>query len=166
MNQSLTYQQALERHPEQVADVLRQVRKGRSKTKNADPSTWTWSYDWCVEIHGSFSFEDLLSGKQEEERQVRLSRSLEERVNGLIRDSHVALRGHTGSSDVPSEVLREHYTETVTAEMAEEARAAAMSPEQRHQEAQEALRYLMGPRNKGFMAISIPITTAKDSTDV
>ena len=151
MNQPLPYEQALERHPEQVADVIRQVRKGRSKTKNTDPSTWTWSYTWCVEIHGC-SIEDMFREAGREKPVL----SLEERVDDLLRRSHVALSGHTRSSDVSSEVLRDHYTRSVTEEMTEEARIAALSPAERDQQVQDALRYLTGPKNKGFVAIHFP----------
>jgi len=41
----LTYREALTRHPDEVASLLRRLRHGNSKHKNAKPEEVSWRYD-------------------------------------------------------------------------------------------------------------------------
>jgi hypothetical protein len=56
MHKDITYQKAIQDHPEQVADVIRQIKTSRSKFSNTDPETWIWYYHfaaWGRYVQGS-----------------------------------------------------------------------------------------------------------------
>ena len=65
MNKDITYAEALAKHPTEVAEIVRLMRKGRSKAKNTDPATWSWSYSWCESFPDmDTSFESLFSEEE------------------------------------------------------------------------------------------------------
>jgi hypothetical protein len=82
--------------------------------------------------------------------------SLEERVSDVLpRCRGVHLSGHSQIEFVSSEVLRDYYTKVYLEQIEEEQRVTNLTPEQKERELQEALAWLMGPKNKGFMAIGV-----------
>lgn len=107
MNITITYETALARHPMQVAEILKDLAKSRSKDKDMDPTHYKWEYSWCISVK-SCSFADILSGKGQEPE----TRTLEERI-GFV--SLYATKGRkygcaaTGIKDpLPPEVLAWH----------------------------------------------------------
>jgi hypothetical protein len=78
MNTPISYDEALKRHPVQVAEIMAKHAKTRGKDKDVDPTHFTWEYSWGISIQG-FSFADLLSGKDQEPE----TRTLEERIGSV-----------------------------------------------------------------------------------
>ena len=66
MKHEVPYAVLLERHPEAVAEALRELRRSRSKFRNDPPETLKWYYTWGIEIPhgphpwGKAAFEDRL----------------------------------------------------------------------------------------------------------
>lgn len=154
MNLPLSYEDALSKHPAEVAEVIRIARKSRSKFRNSDPATWKWEYIWS----------ELIEGGVMSIREVLLSppggpdtRPLEERVNACLARCGVTLRGSGWWTEISSEVLREYHTEYYRKLIEEEGRRNAMTKEEVEEGFQESLRFLTGPRNKGFMAIKVDV---------
>lgn len=164
-NLDTTYEQALSRHPAEVAEIVKGVRKGKARDKDTDPATWRWCYTWGTRIEGGGSLAELLSEKLEPYH-IKLSRmTLDERVTDEVRRSvPVALYGRVPSGrtggqealpDFPPEVgalIRSRHE----ADLKEVARVSALSPEEKEAERREALNYLTGPRNRGFLAFTRP----------
>lgn len=163
----VSYEEALARHPDGVASILKQVRSGKAKDKDRDATTWKWTYSWGTRIDGGISsLADLLSGKHEPYH-VKLARmTLDERVADEVhRSKPVHLVGRTpsfktrGVADMhpdyfPPEaeaLIREGHASQV----AEQARVAGLTQEQRDDEVRAALAYLTGPKNRGFMAVRV-----------
>ena len=140
MKQNLTYAEACEKHPNEVAEIITAMRKGRSKFKGTDPSTWLWSYDWgcrAVRVTGT----DL-----EARIRARLATA-----DGLVSlGAQPVSRGSREWAKVSVEVLRPWATEIETKALAEEARYANMTEDERRAEIREALGFLTGPKNSGF----------------
>jgi len=156
MNISLTYEQALDKHPTEVAAILQLVRKSRRKNKNTAPDTWSWSYSWAENVPNDafLSFAQMLT--QEEPWSVREARKpTEQRINERLANCSVCLLGNGHAADVSAEVLREHVTESIEKQAKEEQRVANLTPEQQQKEQQDALAWLMGPKNSGFMAFGV-----------
>lgn len=94
MKIEITYEQALERHPEETAKIIAAFRKSRSKHKTSDPSTWLWVYSYCVRVN-SMSFSDLLSGKQSNELD-RYTASIEDLVADQVSRTSTLLQAECG----------------------------------------------------------------------
>ena len=162
MKLPLSYEDALAKHPDEVAEVIAQMRKSRSKFRNSDPSAWKWSYDWGERIEGgAMSAADLF--KPQKPKPVL---SLEERVEDCLRRCEVNLCGNGGYAPVSSDVIREVTTKRYQDEIAEEHRVAGLSQEERDEETREALAFLRGPRNKGFMSFDVVVPSTFRSAEV
>lgn len=176
MDVPISYEEALARHPAEVAAILRDVRRGKAKDKDRDAATWKWTYSWGTRIDGGISsLADLLSGKHEP-WPVKLARmTLDERVaDEVSRSKPVHLVGRTpsfktrGWADMhpdyfPPEaeaLIREGHASQV----AEQARVAGLTQEQRDAEVRGALEYLMGPKNRGFVALRVAPSSEIDGT--
>ena len=62
---TLSYEEMLRRHPAEVAEIISKLRKGKSKVRDADPATITWTYQACVLIEGSGTLAHILGGGAE-----------------------------------------------------------------------------------------------------
>lgn len=154
MNNSITYEDALLKHPEQVADIIQQMRKSRIKNKNTEPSTWNWSYTWCQEVE-CCDIEEMLSsmfsGERERKERERKALPLEERITRELSKCRVSLSGHSRSSPVSTEVLRDEYRKMLIEQISEEERDSNMSPEECQTALDESLRELS--KSPGFFAV-------------
>jgi len=143
MNQKLTYTEACEKHPAEVTQIIAAMRKGRSKFKGTDPSTWLWSYSWacrCVRVTGT-------------ELDSRINARLETANGKVVLAAQPNPRGSCEVVKVSVEVLRPWATECETKALAEETRVANMTVDERMSEIREALAFLTGPKNSGFVAV-------------
>lgn len=147
---TLSYEEMLRRHPAEVAGIVAKIRKGKSKHREADPATLTWTYQACVLIENSGSFADFLNGKMERTERKWEAMSLEEKVADQMRRTNTcvcaSLGRWYGSSDViasPPE-LEQNARAALYAEAAENARLDAMTPDEREEEIADLLGQLSG----------------------
>lgn len=167
MDVTVTYEEALARHPDAVRAITTKIKKGKSKEKDSDPATWDWSYSWGTMVEGSTSLADLLSGKHEPWHVKQARMTLDERVADEVRRSKPV---HLVAATKPRHKTRGYETldkdyfppeaeKSIRAghreRMRDEARYAAMSQEERDAEVRGALEFLTGPRNKGFVAVRV-----------
>lgn len=151
MELPVDYATALELYPEAVAEAVAMLRKSRSKHRKADPVTLKWKYWWCVEIR-AYTFTELLDGTAQERGKDRHEMTLDERVADEVKRSHVSVvvaNNYHGKLGTVPDVIRELIEEGHKGNMAEEARVAAMSDEEREARTQEVLQQLRG--SPGFM---------------
>jgi hypothetical protein len=73
----IPYETALARHPREVAEVMANLAKSRSKDPDCDPTHFVWTYSWGISVR-SGSLADLLKGAFPTE-----TRSLEERIGSI-----------------------------------------------------------------------------------
>jgi hypothetical protein len=121
MKIDISYDQVLLRYPEQAKEVIAIVRKGKSKNKDADPSSFSWYFDWM--------------------QSMDMTKPLEERLL-------IALYAKIGRSEngvrirnIPDEILN-FYKEQDRIKEQERARYAALTPEQKQAEFENALAKL------------------------
>lgn len=154
----LTYEEALERHPAEVAAVIKQVLKGRSKFRLTDPATWTWRYNWSERVEGGPHDIESMFFKP----RPRTNLPLEARVDACLLRCGTHLQGAGGYVEVSSEVLREHLTGVYRERIAEEEAQALKTPEQVAEDVRVALEFLQGPRNREFFSFALPIPVQVD----
>jgi len=149
----LPYEEALSRHPEGVAEILRKLRAGKSKSRNAAPETFTWSYQGCVEVTGSGSLATVLANHMKPAPVM----SLDEKVADQLSRTRVSLcgtvgrwAGHADVSTMPAEV-EAYARKGFEKEAAEEARLAALTPAQRKAEVEDLLKQLR--KSPGFFEL-------------
>lgn len=143
----IPYTDLLVSHPDAVKEALNKLRKGKSKVRSDPPESFTWGFEWCVEIDDPRSIHDILSGQ-------RLPRSeqevpIEDRVRDYARRCGVCVvvrKGHASSvskqlSETP-EVILAQYRNGLNADHVEQARLKALSPEERERERQDILSQL------------------------
>jgi len=161
----ITYALANARHPQQVAEVMANLRRGKSKNRLAAPTDLQWGYDWSVEIRSApFSnIIEVLTGKAKDVKGLDPEpRTENEAVADYARRVYILLSatigGKTWYSDTPVPPLPKEVEDQFRAnfrrDATEKARIEALSPEEREAELQAALRPLS--RSPGFMAIQIP----------
>jgi hypothetical protein len=149
----ISYEIALSRHPDEVAACIKQVRKGKAKSKNEPPETWSWHYCWATKVK-AFSFSDILSGKLKRDKWPNMT-AQERTIDEVTRSLPVELMGEPpgnrtcGRTDLssiffPPEV-QEQIFDKHESNILEEKRLASLSPAQRQKEVQELLRQLHGP---------------------
>lgn len=149
----LTYEEALAKHPAEVAAVIKQVLKSRSNFRLTDPATWTWRYNWSERVEGGpHDIESMFFNPP-----PRTNLPLEARVDACLLRCGTHLQGAGGYVEVSSEVLREHQTAFYRERIAEEEAQALKTPEQVAEDVRVALEFLQGPRNRGFFALPIPV---------
>jgi hypothetical protein len=147
----------LRRHPAEVAEIVAKLRKGKSKVRDADPATFTWTYDACVRIEGSGTLAHILGGGAERAQRKWDALTLEEKVADTVRRTSVGISaklgrwwGGSGVIPNPPEVA-ENARVNLMAQAAEQARADALTPEERRREVEGLLKQL--GRDPGFAAI-------------
>lgn len=146
----LSYEEARRQYPDRVDEVMTKLRKGKSRHRDAAPEELEWSIEYGVLVPGQLvTFADLIVGRVEDPRERRSRMSLDERVEEIVQGVTAYLRGKIGrfiafSSQIEGcpEEVRAAIRRGVEEDMAEEARVAALSPEERQAEAEEALRQL------------------------
>ena len=94
---TLTYEEAVQAHPVEAAEVLKKLRKSRSKHKNTDPATLTWAYEMAVTIQCD-SLLDILAGKKRYDADF----TLDEQVADYVSRCHVVLGVLNYSATVPT----------------------------------------------------------------
>jgi hypothetical protein len=102
---TLTYEEALSENPGAVAEVLKTLRKSRSKNKKADPATLSWSYGMALSVQ-CLSLMDRLSGKKEYDEDF----TLDQKVADYMSRCTVWLSGggYTAPVAVPAFVGEDH----------------------------------------------------------
>lgn len=149
----LSYSEARNRYPEHVAQVISNFRKGKSKFKSTPPELMAWGLDWCVQIDGGNSLEDLLSGNIPKAPEL----TEDEDVADYANRCSVSLGAKVGKSTwysaklaTPLEILNQ-YRKCVRERNAEAARFAALTPAEQDAETQKALKQLRG--SPGFFEL-------------
>ena len=52
MEIKISYANAKQRYPEQVADVTKQIRNSGSKFRDTEPASWGWVFSWSLRATG------------------------------------------------------------------------------------------------------------------
>lgn len=124
------YEDLCVRYPEAVAKIIAKLRRGKSVHREALPETLHWEYTY---------------GIRHDDGAVTV-RGLEERIAERSSQTFVAVSadigrwwGSSSITGVPEEIVRMHRIEMEERE-AQEARVRALSPEERSQERDKALR--------------------------
>ena len=142
---SVTHAVVLDRHPDAVAVLVRKIRRGKSPRRDTDPATWDWSYAWGT--WGGYP-----TGTVDERVLDEVRRSV---PVGLHADVGRAWASLALTPDFfPPEglaLIRAGHERAV----AEEVRHGLSSPAERAAELADALAFLTGSRNKGFLAIGM-----------
>lgn len=150
MRLPIEYEEARRCWPEAVAEIVAKLRKGKSAHRDADPSTLEWGIEWCVRVRG-FTFGEIVN------RDV-LPPTPGERAKENAKNSTAWLGARKGRwagtssalKDLPQEV-EDFYARSAKGEEEEQARIAALTPEERTAEVKKALAVLS--KGKGFVAI-------------
>lgn len=162
MDVPVPYEVVVQRHHDEWKAIVIKVRKGKSKDKHTDPATWDWSYSWGTRI----GLPDDYDGSLVPFPKLVVKLTLDERVGDeVFRSKPVHLVGQPPSHRTRAyQTLAPDYFPPEAekairnghiARMKEEKRQAALTPEESAAEIEAALDYLMGPRNKGFMALRV-----------
>jgi hypothetical protein len=160
MRRLVTYEEALKRHPQRVAEALARLRKSKSKWRNAEPETLMWAYSWCKQVKGMSFPEMLASVKNPQPKKVLTEQQrVDEEIGAYILGLDIETPGaHYWSEkfsvvDMPPEIVDE-VRARIQADMKEEARLATLTPEQRGAEVEGLLKQLRG--KPGFFEVRIP----------
>ena len=138
-----TYPSILKNYPNEVAEVMSNLRKGKSKHKCAKESDLVWSYSWVTRIEGGgFLLSDLLNGK----KQVNIETAT---VCGKIG----RWQGYSSlCNPLPKEVV--DYIAKLASDAAEKQRISdARSPEEKKAYMESLLKQLR--RSPGFMEFKL-----------
>lgn len=90
MKVPLTYAEAKQRHPQEVAAAVRALRASSSKHKLAAPSKIEWEYVIAVRVEG-FSMEEVRTGAVLKRMAERSKLPLETRIQDRLNDSSAIL---------------------------------------------------------------------------
>jgi hypothetical protein len=111
------------------------------KPKKYFPEEYDWSYDWGVEIDNSYNPERWDPAK------ICVSLSISKGTSRSWKNIDCGV-------DIPPEIAR-HESDRIQKAVEERYRVAHLSPEEKQRKLDEALVYLTGPKNKGFIALRI-----------
>lgn len=157
-----TFDDVRENYHSALTEVLSRRARGNSRAKTIAPSMLEWSYRWS-EFVECVSPSDLVQGKGQ-----RKQETVEEEFARRCRNSTawvVAKGGRTvwSSANLPTlpEPVKAGIRRLCEERVKEETRYTAMTPAQRDGELRDALKYLMGTKNKGFVVLSIPSKDGK-----
>jgi hypothetical protein len=156
---ALSYEEVIKRHPTEVTKILTNLRKGKSKNREATAIELDWSYECCVQIKG-YTLAEVFGGVVEADQEERSELSVDDRVADQVSRTTVWLQAKLnrwcGQSDpipAPPELvqgLRDKFEE----EDREQARLKAMTLTERQEKIDELLGQLS--KNPGFMAVIVP----------
>lgn len=161
MKIDITFEQALERHPKAVEQVIKKLRSGKSKHKDDDPSTLNWHYSYGIAVQG-YSFAEVLAGKPQEDQSKEPDTAegiVEDQLNrvaGLVltADKGRWWAGGVQLGDYRPPEMKEQFLKHAQEQLDEKNRVNQLTDEEREAELQECLAELS--KSSGFMAISIP----------
>jgi hypothetical protein len=161
---NVPHETALKRHPSEVARIVAKVRSGKARDKDTDPATWQWRYVWGTRVEG-YNIGQLLDGTAGKDAKRRLAMTADERVADQVARSRPAwleaatvrtqARANLPDDCFPPECVA-WIRVGVEAQVAEEARVASLTRAEKDADVAEALAFLTGPKNKGFMALKVP----------
>jgi hypothetical protein len=149
MQVEISYEEAAARYPKQVAEIIANLRKGKSVQKNADPSALSYTLDWGERIQ-AYTFNDLMQGKETRSPEPNSFEQYWEGVKSRI--PTISLRASikrwwgwadTHITEHPQEV-HDFYRTAYEREQQETARYANLSPLQKRQELENALKNFSG----------------------
>jgi hypothetical protein len=156
MKIEITYEQAVQRHPEAVQQALAMLATSRSKFKNSPPESFQWSYSLCVRIDGPTNIYDLFK----QASQPRKELTEDEAVQDVVSRTHCVLQcrqgngGHYCSKPIPPpQEYIDQQRNGIQTSRAERARYAALPPAFQSRETEELLRQLR--RSPGFMEVRL-----------
>lgn len=130
-----SYEIVLSRHPETVRKMFR-------KPKKYLPEEYEWFYEWGRRIDNAYNPEAW-----EPER-------IEIGLCAVKGTSHCRTYLCSGSVYLPPEIAQQEQ-DRIQEVVDERYRVEHLTPEEREREFNEALAYLMGPKNKGFIALRV-----------
>jgi hypothetical protein len=105
MKIKLDYQIVTSLHPLEVASVEAQIKSSKSKFRNSHPSTWEWSYSYCV-TGRAYSLSQILSGAGRGSVPYSLDETIKNASVCLMAETDK--KGIARTADLPSEVIREY----------------------------------------------------------
>jgi hypothetical protein len=149
---TVSYEEALKRHPVEVASIVKRLRKGKSKLRENDPASFTWEYSRCVVIPNGRTLAEIFT--EQNRRRAMTLEDLDAAVADEIKRSQCALYlraprvGIGEGVEAPPE-LEPQVREGFERQAREQARVDAMTPEQRQAEIESLLGQL--GRDPGFM---------------
>ncbi len=157
MKTTITYQLALERHPDHVANVLAQLQNGKSKEKGTAPESFEWSYLTAERIEGDCSFQGMINRIKNPPPPPTLQQRIQNRLKNITTYLH-AKKGHwQGYCEQPLETLPpeviQQVTDTETKAEANHLYFESLTPAQRQAETEEILKELR--KDKGLMEIRL-----------
>lgn len=168
MELETSYTEVKKRFPKQVAAAVAEIRKGKSRDKDMPEKEMRWVFDICVTIKAT-SFQDLLSGKAQDDEEREDAMTAEEAAKDEIKRTHVGIvakagraRGFAKLPKVPFEVAREirrRHKELKKEQEAEEKRQATLTPEQKQKEIEDLLAQL-----PGVVGVTIPVQQPEQPT--
>lgn len=148
---TLTYAEVEKRHPQELKRLIEQLRKSKSKQKDADPTGMTFEYNYAMRCEGFTGAQvlDHLSGVKPLPERKKFVTVEEKVADWMERATPVNLTGKLGRwygcERVPNPPeLEENFRLDAEREVAEEQRRASLTDEEREAETQEILRQLSG----------------------
>lgn len=163
MKLPISYEEAQKQYPTEVAACVASVRKGKSKDKNTDPSTWRWFFSWGESIE-AVSFGSLIRSAAMARHKPAANPTPEEKlaavlpnILGMSLDGVPPNKRTQGVASltkgvVPAEV-QAYLLNIYKEEAAEKARVDSLTPEQKEAEMNAALAELR--KGGGFMELRI-----------
>lgn len=143
----ISYPTAAGRHERLVEEIVKKLRRGKSKHKDAHPVTLAWFYSWSIEVPG-FSFQEIIAGKASEEQARQAALTEDDLVGERVKRTRASLYACIGRwygteplDEVPLEIVRLHEA-AVRHEREEKAAFDALPQEEKERQAQEALEAL------------------------
>ena len=155
----ITYAEAKQRHPKEVAACVRALRASSSTHKAASPSKLEWEYSISVSVEG-ITMDQIRSGEARKRAEAEAKLSLEERIKDQLERSKACLVASVGRwlhgevLDTPPPEWEKNVRREIH-KLDEERRAYEALPEsEKELRKRESLAGAM--RLKGFAAFSIP----------
>lgn len=156
MHMDIDYNTAMRDFPTEAKQVIAQLRKSRSKKKNAAPATLNWRYIWGVEIRSQHSLVDIISGKATEDQEIREAMTLQEKLDDHISRVFCSIQVNkfysTKLATVPA-VVQDLIRKNLIMEEAEDRRIDQLTDEEREAEVAKLLAELGA--DPGFAAVVI-----------
>lgn len=154
MEVEIPFTLARSRHLREMDDIMDSLKFGKSRHSKAPAEKLRWRYSWSI-LHEGQTLAEILSGPPSDTKILYE----EDAVQDLMRRTRVTLRGSIGHwrgvtllTEVPPEIEAIHR-QAVSRDMAEEARFAAMSPEDRRRHMAEGLAELR--KDSGFAELHV-----------
>jgi len=164
----ISYEEA-KQFPNQIQEVMASLEKGTSKERGSTPEQMKWSFSIAESIRCD-TLAEILQGTANARHQAIESLSLEEKLEQKLKNTLVLLYGKKGrwqgsalvfrgetfrdgqgqEGECPKQVIAQ-YRSLLEEIQKERERVANLTPDERSDEAEEALKFLRG--RPGFMEI-------------